>query len=754
MAESLFELLFKYRPLLFQRGEIAFALPPLWLAVLAGILAAAAALTYGRARGRAGGRDRAVLAALRLALLAIVLLLLARPVLLIQTVVPQENYLGILLDDSRSMRIDDDVSRAGFVQEAFLDAGGGLLAALGQRFRLRLYRFSEVAERIRPDTVLDFAGDRTRLGPSLDRVRDELSSLPLSGLVLVTDGADHDPEGLDEALLQLRAGGVPVYTVGIGSESFRRDIEVAGVTVPTEGLSGSAVVADVVLEHSGYDGRTVPVTVERDGRIVGTRDVRLDASGETSVRIDFEVGAAGPATFLFRVPVLEDELVDLNNEQERTIRVRSGRERILYFEGEPRHEVAFLRRAVADDPTLQLVVLQRSDAERYLRLGVDSATELAGGFPRSREELFRYRGLVLGSVEASHFTHDQLTMIEEFVERRGGGLLALGGRRALAEGGWSGTPVAEALPVRLDRVPAADTLFYAEITVQPTRTAAIDPVTRMEEGAPVIPWSELPALTAFNRVGGVKAGATTLLTGSGPGLDRQPVLAHQRYGRGRAAVFAVQDTWLWQMHADVPLEDETHERLWRQLLRWLVSGTPDRLVAEVPSAPVAPGDVVEVRAEVRDERYAGVSNAAVTAAVRAPSGATRELPLEWSLARDGEYRARFVAEEAGEHTVTVSATHDSLVAETEPAALRVAPSTEEYFGARMNPGVLERIAAETGGRFYAGEEVTHLPEDVAYTARGATVIEEKELWDAPAAFAAILLLISLEWMYRRRRGLA
>ena len=753
--ETLFELLLKYRPLLWERGELAFTLPAGWMvagAVAATVLAVA---TYVRARGRADGGSRALLAGLRLGLLALFLVLLARPVLLVPSVVPQENYLGILIDDSRSMRIDDGESRADFVRETFLAGSSGLRTALAGRFKVRVYRFSDVVERLPDGGELELAGTRTRIGRALGQVRDELASLPLSGLVLVTDGADHDADALDDALLPLKAGGVPVYTVGVGSERFRRDVEVAAVTAPTTALSGSAVVAEVVLTHSGYEGATIPVTVERDGRIMGTRDVTLDASGSTTVRIDFEAGEPGPGSFLFRVPVREDELVDRNNERERVIRVRDGREKVLYFEGEPRHEVAFLRRAVAADPALQLVTLQRTDQDRYLRLGVDSAGELAGGFPRTRAELFAYRGIVLGSVEASYFTHDQMAMLEEYVEHRGGGLLLLGGRRALAEGGWSGTPTAEALPVRLDPARAGDSLFHAPVTVTATRGAATHPITRMAVDAPVRPWAELPPLTAFNRVGGLKPGATALLTGEGPGLPAgMPVLAYQRYGAGRTAVFGVQDSWLWQMHADIPLEDETHERLWRQLLRWLVAGTPDPVVAELPAEPVAPGEPVEVRGRVRDDRFGGVNRAAVTATVTDPSGATRELPLEWTVARDGEYRGRFVPGESGDHSVVLTARYDSTAVTSDVVTVPVAQSREEYFGARMRRATLERIAEETGGRFYAGAAVSDLPEDLAYTARGVTVIEELELWDAPLAFALILVLATAEWMVRRRKGLA
>ena len=124
----------------------------------------------------------------------------------------------------------------------------------------------------------------------------------------------------------------------------------------------------------------------------------------------------------------QGEIVTENNEFRSVLRVRSGPERILYLEGEPRPEFAFLRRAVAGDSALSLVAMLRSAKGKFLRLGVRDSMELVGGFPTRREDLFRYRALVLGSIEASFFTGDQLRMLADFVSRRGGGLVALGGR--------------------------------------------------------------------------------------------------------------------------------------------------------------------------------------------------------------------------------------------------------------------------------------------------------------------------------------
>ena len=61
--------------------------------------------------------------------------------------------------------------------------------------------------------------------------------------------------------------------------------------------------------------------------------------------------------------------------------------------------------------------------------------------------MYRYDALLLDDIEAEFFTQDQLSLIDDFVSRRGGGLLMLGGAESFAAGGYRRTPVADALPV-------------------------------------------------------------------------------------------------------------------------------------------------------------------------------------------------------------------------------------------------------------------------------------------------------------------
>ena len=113
---------------------------------------------------------------------------------------------------------------------------------------------------------------------------------------MVSDGADTSDAAIDETLASLKARSIPVFTVGVGQERFARDVQVTRVETPRAVLKGTALVVDVVLSQTGYGGKTVPLTVEDDGRIVSTQEVTLPADGESAtVKVRFTANEAGRA---------------------------------------------------------------------------------------------------------------------------------------------------------------------------------------------------------------------------------------------------------------------------------------------------------------------------------------------------------------------------------------------------------------------------------------------------------------------------
>lgn len=232
MSGALFEFFFKYRPAVFEQGDLTFGAPAsvVVIVLVAVAIAVPALMTYLPVRGKSTRRDRVVLTTLRVVALLVLVACLFRPMLLLSEAVPRRNFVGVLLDDSRSMRIADrdGRTRADFVRDS-LGARSDLLKRLGEKFQVRIFRFGATSTRTDSAGALTFEQRDTRLVDAVDAARQDLEAVPLSGLVVVTDGADNSLTWANEALLALRARSVPVFTVGVGSEQFSRDIEVQRV---------------------------------------------------------------------------------------------------------------------------------------------------------------------------------------------------------------------------------------------------------------------------------------------------------------------------------------------------------------------------------------------------------------------------------------------------------------------------------------------------------------------------------------------
>ena len=760
--DGLIELLFKYRPVVFERGHVVFGASGTAriVAIALGIAAVIAVASYTRARVRGSGRDRVILAAMRALVLALLLLALLDPALLVASAVPQRNVVGVLVDDSRSMQVADmdGGTRADMVRSLLDGANGALARALSEKFIVRVFRTSGDGGQITNVGDLAFDGSSTRLAPALEGTRQQLAGVPLAGLVLLSDGADNGSTGtLDETLRSLHARGVSVSTIGVGQERFAKDIEISRVDAPRTVLQGAALIVNVDVAQRGFGGRTVPVVVEDSGRIVGTHDVTLPPDGDvTTVRVRIPAATPGARLFTVRIAPQPGEMVTENNSQTALVAVRDARARILYVEGEPRFEVKFLHMAVDDDRNLQLVTLMRSAKDRFFRMGIDDSLQLVTGFPRTREELFAYRGIVLGSIEASAFTLDQLRMIADFVSERGGGLLMLGGRKAFAEGGYALTPLADVLPVALPSAREGKPAFH-QVKVSLAPAGAIHPATQIapSDSASAARWKTMPVVTSVNSITRAKPGATTLLTGSAPeGGDASIVMAFQRYGRGKAIAFPIQDSWLWQMDAAMPVGDQTYKTFWRQTLRWLVSDVPDRLTVDVASDRAGVNEPLPVAADVMDKGYHGVNGMSATATIIAPSGAEQHIPLGWSGARDGQYQGGLTPTERGVYRVQVTARSAADTITSDTAYVSVIDPTVEAFGAEQHAAVLKRIAEETGGRYYTPAQAADVANDLVYSDSGNTVVQRLDLWDMPIVFVVLIALAGGEWAYRRSRGLA
>ncbi len=159
-------------------------------------------------------------------------------------------------------------------------------------------------------------------------------------------------------------------------------------------------------------------------------------------------------------------------------------------------------------------------------------------------------------------------------------------------------------------------------------------------------------------------------------------------------------------------------------------------------------------ADVVDPRFVELNDASVVAHVTSPSGQVSAVPLQWTGERNGQYRAVMPTAETGWYQAKIEATRDGKAVGTGVTHVRTAPDDAEYFDAAMHAPLLKRIAQDTGGRFYQADNVASLPEDLKYSGRGVTAVEERELWHMPVLLLTLVTALCAEWGLRRYWRLA
>ncbi|MBC7924901.1 MAG: hypothetical protein H7039_04520 [Bryobacteraceae bacterium] len=747
----MFEFLFKYPLAAYSRGQVLLAARwPVWLlVVLILVVAAALAWPLWRSRGVKAPRVKPVaIWLLQTVMVALLLVLLWQPALSVATLRPQQNVVAIVMDDSRSMGLkEDSVSRSERLKQSLSPA---VLADLQKRFQVRLYRLGARPERIDSIAALRNDNSSSRLAQGVQQIAAEAASLPIGAIILMSDGADN-AGGIDlETTNQIRRHRIPVHTVGFGKERADHDIEITGVELPQRILANSRLNAVVSLKQWGYANRAVKLVLKDGDKRLATRDITLRADGfEQTEAVPFNSGNAGIRTVQATVEVISGEENDKNNAVTRLLAVDAARPRILYIEGEPKWEYKFLRRAIEQDQGLQLISMVRTTQNKFYRQGIDKPDELEQGFPGTVDELFGFQGIIIGGVEANYFTPTQQELLKQFVDRRGGGVLWLGGRGGLSDGGWAASPLAELLPSVL---PSSKNAFQRDAAfVELTDSGRESLLCRLEEepSRNADRWKKLPYLANYEDPGSPKPGAVVLAEMT-IGKKRLPLLITQNYGRGRTALFATSGSWRWQMQQ--PLEDLSHEMFWQQMLRWLVSGTSGQVTSSSSRSLYADEQSVPLRAEVRDRNYIPAADAHVEAHVIRPDGSSETVLLRQDPATAGLYTATLDASSTGSFVVETVARRGDQELGRDAITFRREDGVAENFGTGQNRELLQKLATQTGGRYWQPGEMSKLGSDIAYSEAGISIRETRDLWDAPIFFLMALMLRSGEWLLRRKWG--
>jgi len=742
----------------------AFA-PPWWLAGLAVLLVAAAVWAeYRRPLAPLTTFRRSLLMTLRaLALLALVLFLF-RPIAVLPPAGARTAVVPVVVDVSRSMRIADADGQTRMARASSV-VPLDLVPALARSYRTEVFAAGDGVEPAAVES-LDARARHSDLAGALARVRERLRGERVAGIVLVSDGADTGAPDADAH--ELPHDLPPVFAVGVGSAAGLRDREVVAIAAGDQRLDRSSVDLQVSTASAGFGRAPYELRLVSGGRVLERRRVTPSADGSPNdERFTVYPDQQTATVYTVEIPVERDEPVAENNRRSVLVSPVGRKRRLLVVEGAPGFEHSFMARAWAADSGLDVdsVVRKGKNASGVNTFSIQAAAARTGalgaGFPSRREDLYAYDVLVLANIESDFFTEAQLSMIAGFVAERGGGLLVTGGR-SLAQRGLIGTPVEPVLPVELDDR-RGSAVAKAALTSAPgapnqlalTAEGEVHPIMRLGRTAEETrqKWTSLPALASVARLGPARAGATILAVSSAPGGATHPVVAVQKYGRGRAMVFGGEASWRWRMMT--ASTDRSYELFWRQASRWLAETATDPVSVIEPGGPsgaLEAGETASIEIDTRDAAFAPVADADVRAIVTGPDGSEQALPIRRG-SLPGRVSATFAADQPGAYRVRVEASRGSTPLGSSDRWILAGGGDREFADPRLNEAWLRRVARATGGRYVSASDVSRIASWLQETERRNAEPERRDLWHQPWSLALVVALLASEWILRRSWGL-
>jgi len=707
---------------------------------------------------------------------------------------PGANFIAVLADNSQGMEIRDAgsaTSRADELTEILKPQPGDWQEALDEIFQVRKYSFDTRLRTTGDFDSLDFKGRASALIGSTRNLGQRFSGRPLAGILLFSDGNATDLESLNDGLGQLPA----VYPVVMGKESPIKDISIASLQVTSSTFEDAPVAIHCQITSTGFPAeKIVARLLDAEGTVL---DTQYPASGQ-AMKVKFEVKPESLGVSFYTVDLgqagqaqgeeIEKEATLANNRRIVAVERRKEPFRVLYVAGRPNWEYKFLKRALDDDPQVDLVGLIRiakrepkfvfkgrdgessnplfrgfrGDEEEegsfdkpiLKRLNVKSEDELKDGFPKNAGDLFGYHAIILDDLESEFFMPHQRELIRRAVSERGAGFMMLGGQESFTQGNYENTPIAELLPVYLQRrgdVSPVDNLEFGlerdgwlSQWVRLRKTEA-DEKDRLED---------MPKFRVLNQVDRIKPGASVMASVVGDGNKRMPALVVQRYGYGKSGALLVGDMWRWQMAGKNKNDDLP--RAWRQIVRWLVTDVRSRvgLTTKSDSGAAGLGRKLIVKASDEEFKPLGFANVELSVMPNGDESQAVDLSVDPAGTETGVFESLYIPREEGGYVARalVRDENGKAIGDVE-AGWASNPAAEEFGSLQPNIALMKDLAERTGGRVLDVNELMDWAKEMPSKQSPVMKDIETPLWHIPWIFAAALLLLVTEWWLRRRHWL-
>lgn len=727
-----------------------------WLFNVAMVILLAALVMWGyrRIRSEISRPIRRQLVALRLAVLVLIGFCLLDLFWVREVRYDEPGTVAVILDSSRSMALQDGGEQR--MAEARQAIKTGILPTLPSSMNVEKFRLGEVLSPVRDLQWGTPDGRASNLVDGLLAVWTTERKEALRAVVLVSDGANTSATPVETAAGLFRRKGVPIHTVAVGGHGDTPDIVIESIEAPRVVWTGRPVTVRVLLRSPGFANQAVPIRIEQGGKFIVEDTVQLNGEAQ---EISLAMISRDPGFHFLEIQIPQqlNERLSANNRRSFGIQVVTGKPRIALLDG--------------GDGSLDIVkpILEKE-------LGATVTTIESGtGWGSRMADWIEFDGIIISNQGAATCPGEWLGYLHRWVNEFGGGIMLLGGPPEFGANRWQGTSAERLLPfLRGDgnTLPPIEEAFF----LKAADDALDQPMLEVGEtrAASRVVWeSKPPIFGGMNRLGGLKPGSLVLSyhpqakDAAGP----LPVWVTREVGQGRVFTFATSinapwGTWFsteWGEAAQrgKPSDAQNNDlryfrRFWTRTGEWLTARKTVRdyqpATLELARHVAFVHERVRVLVRVLDRELQPVSNAEVDVGFAGDRASKTRAVFDESL------RAFFIdvqADKPGDYQVAATVRTDGELIQLE-TPLRVLAVDLESYDARANPEFLARLSDLTGGASLKAtdEQLLSAMETAVGRPGSKVLLASGSIWNHPFTLLLIIALLSMEWILRRKSGLA
>ena len=587
-----------------------------------------------------------------------------------------------------------------------------------------------------------------------------LQGRPVSAVILVTSGRSTPGSSMQPARRLAQASATPVFAIRVGQEHTPFDVALRQARAPRHAFVQDPVPVDAELHVMGAQ-RTVRAKVHLyrqtstggQGRQVAEKTFTIrPGESRVAIRMIFHPRQPGQYHLMLRVDPIAGEMTTRANTATGILtHVVKTRIRVLFVDGYPRWEYRYLKNDLAREKTLLVSCLLLSADNNFAQQGSMPINH----FPETQKQMNMYDVLVLGDVDPDYFSAAQQKMIVKFVGQYGGGFGMIAGPRYSPDA-YRNTPLAAILPIIADQ-PGNSALAAppnAPFELHLTEAGRQSPLFDFFPSAKKNLWQaeHLPPLYWYMPVLGLQPSAVVLADLPSRLINGRPapLLVTGRYGAGRTMFSAICDTWRWRYYHGAPEYKSYWLEMVRMLARSRAFGLRQPLELTTAATHVDVGASVQVRLRVNDSLLLAQMPQQVR--LQATTGESMEpLILSRVQGKGNVFEGALTPQSTG--TIRISAAPGELPANVQPLALVAQQPDREFLNLSADPAALRRLVLKTGGQVLTPVHVTRLAGLVPDRSLETVFRQSQQIWNKPIALLLIVVLLTAEWILRKRAGL-